>query len=171
VDEYFGAGALIDHRIRTVVTDSEGRWSSKLPTGPSRTVTVNYAGDQQYIAAEEAAGRLSVQTAARFRTSDSKIPEGRRVAFAGRIGRLGARIPPRGKLIQLQYHDPTSRRWFTVRNAFYTDSRGRYRLGYKFGSHYTADVKIKFRIRVLPEQQWPYRPANSRARRVIVLAR
>jgi hypothetical protein len=171
VDEYFGEGALIDHRIRTVVTDENGRWSSKLPAGPSRSVTATYGGDQRYLDASEAVGRLSVQTGARFATSRARVPEGKKLTFEGRVGRKGARIPSRGKLIQLQYHDPTSKRWFTVRNAFYTNSRGHYRFGYRFGRHYLEDVKIRFRLRVMPESNWPYKPVNTRARRVIVVAR
>lgn len=171
VDEYFGEGALIDHRIRTVTTDEQGRWSSKLPAGPSRSVSASFAGDQRYLPDETVGGRLAVTTGARFVASRERVREGRRVSFKGKVGRLGARIPSRGKLIQLQYHDPTSRRWFTVRNAFYTDSRGRYRFGYKFGSHYETDVKLRFRLRVLPESDWPYRATNTRARRVVVVAR
>jgi hypothetical protein len=171
VDEYFGEGALIDHRIRTVVTDENGRWSSKLPAGPSRSVTATYAGDQRYLDADEAVGRLAVQTGARFATSRARVPEGQKVSFEGRVGRKGARIPSRGKLIQLQYHDPTSKRWFTVRNAFYTDSRGHYRFGYKFGRHYLENVKIRFRLRVMPESNWPYKAVNTRARRVIIVAK
>lgn len=171
VDEYFGEGALIDHRIRTVTTDEQGRWSSKLPAGPSRSVTAGFAGDQRYLPDETVGGRLAVTTGARFTASRERVREGRKISFRGKVGRLGARIPSRGKLIQLQYHDPTSRRWFTVRNAFYTDSRGRYRFGYKFGSHYETDVKLRFRLRVLPESDWPYRATNTRARRVVVVAR
>lgn len=171
VDEYFGPGALIDHRIRTVTTDADGRWSSKLPAGPSRSVTARFAGDKRHLSDQDSAGRLAVRTGARFAASRPSVPEGGKVSFKGRVGRLGARIPSRGKLIQLQYHDPTSRRWFTVRNAFYTDARGRYRFGYRFGRHYVEDVRIRFRLRVLPESQWPYKPANTRARRVIVRAR
>ena len=37
VTEYFGDGALIDTRVRTVRTDSDGRWKERLPGGPSRT--------------------------------------------------------------------------------------------------------------------------------------
>lgn len=171
VDEYFGEGALIDHRIRTVTTDENGRWSSKLPAGPSRSVTARFAGDQRYLDEQASGGRLAVRTGARFGTSRDRVREGRKIMFKGRVGRLGARIPNRGKLIQLQYHDPTSRRWFTVRNAFYTDSRGRYRFGYKFGRHYLENVKIRFRLRVMPESEWPYRPTNTRSRRVVVVAR
>lgn len=171
VDEYFGEGALIDHRIRTVVTDERGWWTSRLPAGPSRSVTAEFAGDQRYLSDEASGGRLAVRAGARFSTSRDRVPEGQRVLFTGRVGRLGARIPSRGKLLQLQYHDPLSRRWFTVRNAFYTDPRGRYRFGYRFGRHYETDVRIRFRLRVMPESNFPYRAVNSRPRRVVIVAR
>lgn len=171
VDEDFGEGALIDHRVRTVVTDEAGRWSSRAPAGPSRTVTAAYAGDQRYLADEAAAGRLVVRSRASLRLTRNRVPEGRATAFVGRIGRLGARVPPRGKLIQLQYQEPGSGRWFTVRNPFHTRSNGRYRFRYEFGTHYVTNVAIRFRLRVPPEYDWPYRPSRSRARRVIVKAR
>ena len=171
IDEYFGPGALIDHRVRTVRTDAKGRWSSRLPVGPSRTVTASFGGDAEHLPATAVGGRLSVKTGTRFRISSRRVREGRAVRFHGRVGRTGARIPARGKLVQLQYFDPLKRRWFTVRNPFYTDSRGRYHTRYRFGNHYARDVKIRFRVRVLPEADWPYRPAASRPRSVKVLAR
>ncbi len=171
IDEFFGEGALIDHRIRTVMTDANGRWESKNPAGPSRTVTASYLGDQRYLATDERVGRMTVRTGARFGVSRKQVAEGGRVIFKGKIGRRGARVPNRGKLLQLQYQDADSRRWSTVRNPFYTNPRGRYRFGYEFGTHYVTDVGIRFRLRVLPEQAWPYRSVKSGVRRVVVRAR
>ena len=171
VEEYFGEGALIDRRVRTVFTNDNGRWSSKNPAGPSRRITASYAGDARYLGAAERVGRMSVRTGARFGVTRARVREGKRVTFKGRVGRLGARIPDRGKLVQLQYQDADSGRWSTVRNPFYTNSRGRYRFSYKFGTHYVTDVGIRFRLRVLPEQAWPYRSVKTRARRVVVEAR
>ncbi len=171
VDEDFGEGALIDHRVRTVVTDEAGRWSSKLPAGPTRSVSVEYAGDQRYLDTTVAAGRLAVKTGARLGLTRRHVPEGRGTTFKGRIGRLGARIPARGKLLQIQYQDPTSGRWATVRNPFRTKSDGRFRFKYGFGTHYEQDVGIRFRLRVPSERGWPYRGTRTGARRVIVEAR
>ncbi len=77
VDEDFGEGALIDHRVRTVVTDEAGRWSSKLPAGPTRSVSAEYAGDQRYLDTTVAAGRLAVKTGARLGLTRRHVPEGR----------------------------------------------------------------------------------------------
>lgn len=171
IDEDFGEGALIDHRVRNVATDAEGRWSSKLPAGPSRSVIATYAGDQRYLSDDADAGTLSVRTGASLGISRKHVPEGSSTTFRGRIGRLGAHIPEGGKLVQLQYQDPTTGRWSTVRNAFHTRSNGKYRFKYSFGTHYIVDVAIRFRLQVPAERDWPYRGAKTKSRRVIVEAR
>ena len=171
VDEYFGDGALIDHRIRTVTTDENGRWESGNPAGPSRRITATYAGDARYLGTSERVGRMSVKTGVRFRVPRDRVREGRKAVFRGRIRHVGARIPDRGKLVQLQYQDADSGRWSTVRNPFYTRADGRYRFAYEFGTHYVSNVGIRFRLRVLPETSWPYRSVKTRARRVVVEAR
>ena len=171
VDEDFGEGALIDHRVRTVMTDESGRWSSKLPAGPSRSVLAEYAGDQRYLDASVDAGRMTVRTGAKLGLSRKHVPDGKAMTFTGRIERLGARIPARGKLVQIQYQDPTSGRWLTVQNPFRTRSDGRFRFKYGFGTHYVQDVAIRFRLKVPTEQGWPYRGTQTGARRVIVEAR
>lgn len=171
VDENFGEGALIDHRIRTVTTDEDGRWTHGLPAGPTRSVNATYEGDQRYLDTDVQAGRMTVRTGARLGLSKKRVAEGRSTTFKGRIGRLGARIPTAGKLVQIQYQDPASDRWLTVRNPFRTKSNGRFSFRYGFGTHYEVDVAIRFRLNVPAEQGWPYRGAHTSARRVIVKAR
>ena len=171
VDENFGLGALIDHRVRTVVTDAQGHWRSRLPVGPSRRISVRFDGDLTHVPSEVSAGRLNVRTGVRLRVSSRKVREGRAVTFKGKVGRVGARIPAPGKLVQLQYQEPVTRRWYTVRNPFYTDSRGRFMTRYRFGTHYSSNVKIRFRMRAFPERDWPYRAARSAVRRITVVAR
>lgn len=171
IDENFGEGALIDHRIRTVTTDENGRWTHKLPAGPTRSVSATYEGDQRYLDTDVQAGRLTVRTGAKLGLSKKRVPEGRSTTFRGRVGRRGARIPNGGKLVQLQYQDPTSGRWLTVRNPFRTKSNGRFSFRYGFGTHYVVDVAIRFRLNVPAEQGWPYRGNHTKAHRVIVEAR
>ncbi len=171
VDENFGEGALIDHRVRTVMTDQDGRWRHALPPGPTRSVTASYQGDQRYLDGDVEAGRLTVETGAEMGLSRERVREGRATTFKGEIARLGARIPPAGKLVQLQYHDPGTGRWFTVRNPFRTKSNGRFKYKYSFGTHYVTDVAIRFRLNVPAERGWPYRSTHTPGRRVIVEAR
>ena len=171
VVEQFGAGALIDRRVRVVPTDSRGAWKSKLPPGPSRTVSASFAGSARFAPLEQVAGRLTVRSRASFRTSRERVGEGGRVVFAGRIGHYAARMPVGGKLIELQVRESAGR-WNTVGEAFHTEASGRYRLGYRFGRFYEADARFKFRVKVAREQAWPYKaPIRSVARTVVVLAR
>lgn len=169
VTEYFGEGALIDTRVRSVRTDSEGRWNERLPGGPSRTVSASYAGNRRYLSDSTTAGALRVKTKASLHISNHRVREGHRVAFKGRIGHMAARIPAGGKLVELDVKDGKS--WHTVRHPFYTRPNGRYRLRYRFARFYVSDVRYRFRIRVLRERSWPYKaPVSSRVRKLVVKA-
>ena len=170
VTERFGAGALIDRRVRTVMTDPDGLWGERLPAGPSRRVIARYQGTTRYLADGAKAGGLHVKTKATFHLSRPRVREGRRVVFRGRVAHLAARIPAGGKLIELQVKDGSH--WHTVRQAFYTHPGGRYRMRYRFARFYTSNVAYRFRVKVLREQGWPYKaPVSSRARRLVVKAR
>jgi hypothetical protein len=170
VTEHFGAGALIDRRVRTVRTDRDGLWGERLPPGPSRRVTAAYGGTTRYLSDETSAGALRVKTKATLHLSRRRVPEGRRVVFRGRVAHLAARIPAGGKLVELQVKDGSH--WHTVRQAFYTRATGRYRMRYRFARFYTSNVAYRFRIKVLRELGWPYKaPVSSRAKRLVVKAR
>lgn len=169
VTEYFGAGALIDRRIRIVRTDSDGLWGERLPSGPSRKVAATYGGDSRYLPDDARAGKLHVKTKATFRLSNKHVQEGKRVLFSGRVAHLAARIPAGGKLIELEVKD--GHHWHTVRHPFYTRSDGSYRLRYRFARFYTSNVSYRFRVKVLRERGWPYKaPVSSRVRRLVVKA-
>jgi hypothetical protein len=170
VIERFPDGALINRRVRSVETDSDGLWVEPLPAGPSRTITARFDGGRRYLPDDTRAGRLRVRTKATFHLSRSHVPEGRRVVFRGRVAHLAARIPAGGKLIELQVKDGS--RWETVRQAFYTRATGRYTLRYRFARFYASDVSYRFRVKVLREQGWPYKaPVKSRLRKLVVKAR
>ena len=170
VTEYFGEGALIDRRVRTVHTDSRGHWKERLPTGPSRRVTASFAGSRRYLPDVTQAGNMRVKTKATFHLSRRQVPEGHRVAFKGRVGHLAARIPAGGKLVELQVKDGNN--WQTVRHPFYTRPNGKYRLRYRFARFYIRNVRYRFRVRVLRERSWPYKaPVSSRVRKLVVKAR
>lgn len=170
VTEFFGDGALIDRRIRTVTTDARGHWTERLPGGPSRAISASYAGTRRYLPDGARVGRLQVKTKATLRLSRRKVKEGHRVAFKGRVGHLAARIPAGGKLVELEVRDGKS--WQTVEHPFYTGPNGRFKLHYRFARFYTDNVRYRFRVRVLREHDWPYKaPASSRVRRLVVKAR
>jgi hypothetical protein len=170
VTEYFGAGALIDRRLRTVRTDRDGIWGERLPAGPSRSVSAVYAGTARYLADRADAGKVRVKTKASLHLSRPRVREGRAVLFRGRVAHMAARIPAGGKLVELQVKD--GRHWHTVRQAFYTRANGHFRMRYRFARFYTSNVRYRFRVRILRELGWPYKaPVSSRAKRLVVKAR
>ena len=125
----------------------------------------------RYRPTDANAGLLRVRSRASFRTSRSRVPEGGRVVFSGRVGHQAARIPTGGKLIELQVRESLGR-WNTVRQAFYTKSSGRFRLGYRFGKFYETNATFRFRLKVVHEQGWPYKaPVRSRPRAITVVAK
>jgi hypothetical protein len=171
IEEYFGDGALIRERITRVQTDGRGRWHSRLPAGPSRRVTARYAGSQRYLSESTLGGRLAVRTRASLRTSRARVPEGGRVVFRGKLGRLGARIPRGGKLLELQVKEDRNS-YQTVGQGFRSKPNGSYKVPYRFGRFYQYDVRFKFRVKVAREADWPYKaPVRSRGRTVTVLDR
>ena len=170
VTEYFGAGALIDRRVRTVRTDRDGIWGERLPAGPSRSVSAVYLGTTRYREDRADAGKVRVKTKATLHLSRPRVREGRAVVFRGRVAHMAARIPAGGKLVELQVKDGPH--WHTVRQAFYTRANGHYRMRYRFARFYTSNVSYRFRVRVLRELGWPYKaPVSSRVRRLVVKAR
>jgi hypothetical protein len=170
VVEHFGSGALIDRRVRTVKTDYGGRWRERIPGGPSRRITATYAGSPRYIGDRARVGMLSVRTKVGLRLSRHHVREGRRVVFRGRVRHYAARIPGGGKLVELQVK--AGREWTTVRHAAHTNSRGKYRLRYRFARFYTSNVRYRFRLKVPREAGWPYKaPARSKSRKLVVKAR
>ena len=169
VIEHFGDGALIRTRPTQLTTDDSGRFSTKLPAGPSRQVEVKFDGSAKYLPADRVAGSLSVKSRATLRLSSKSVREGGHVRFVGRVAHFGARIPSGGKLLELQVRVQAGR-WQTVKHAFRSKASGRYRLGYRFGNHYTQDARFRFRLKVEKEGEWPFRPSTSRQRSLVVEA-
>ncbi len=171
VTERFDSGSLIDERIRIVTTGSDGRFGSKLPGGPSRRISVSYAGSRKYSGDRGPGLDFNTRSKVGLRTSKRTVRAGQRVRFRGNVRRYFAAIPPGGKLIELQVKEG-ARKWGTVREAFPTEATGRYRLRYRFKRFYTEPTKFKFRVKVTKEQGWPYKaPGRSRAREVRIVPR
>ena len=170
VVEHFPDGALINRRVRSVETDSDGLWGERLPAGPSRTITARFDGSQRYLSDDARAGRLRVRTGRRSISREGTFRRAGESSSVAASAHRAARIPAGGKLIELQVRDGS--RWETVRQAFYTRANGRFRLRYRFGRFYTSDVAYRFRLKVLRERGWPYKaPVKSRSRKLVVKAR
>ena len=71
----------------------------------------------------------------------------------GRVGTRGAKLPPAGKLVQIQFLD--GRRWRPAVKLGHTRPSGRFTIRYRF-RRISRPTRIYFRILVPAEGGWPY---------------
>ena len=170
--ERFAGGSTLEPVSHVVRTDAHGRYSARVARGPSRRITVRYAGSPRRLPAVAEPVRLGVRGAATLKISSRRVRAGRRAVFSGTIGRYGARLPEAGKLVELQVSGGGIRRPRTVRQAFRTDARGRWRIRYGFDRFYSHPTRFRFRLKVTPESRWPYLgPVYSTRRALTVVPR
>ena len=141
---------------------ANGRYSLRVPKGPSRSLRVGWrrAGEPDFACSRS----LSLKVRARISLSGSPkaIPAGLpRATFRGRL--TGGYVPRRGKLVLLQGRQP-GRNWRTFR-AVRTNRKGRFSTRYRFSG---ARGLFRVRARVPSEAVYPFGPATSRVVRVLV---
>lgn len=167
--EAFAPGSTLEPVGRTVITDERGRFSLRLTRGPSREVTVTYAGSRRFLAAPAQTLSMEVRSAARLTLLKRRVSAGRKAVFHGSVGTYGARLAD-GKLVELQVRGGGIRRYRTIRQAFRTDPRGAWRLKYGFDRFYDRPTRFSFRLKISREGGWPYlSPSVSPARQLTVV--
>ena len=144
-----------------ITTTTDGRFSFRITRGASRRVRIAYrayAGDADLTAKSD----ITLKTKARI---TMKVP--RRVRSHGtarfRGSLRGRPLPPGGVTLELQAYQP-GRGWRTVKTTR-TRKSGTYSTRYRFNSgfgHFT------FRIRLRPNDSYPYSRGTSRPVRVRV---
>lgn len=169
--ERFASGSSLSPIGRTVATDEHGRVRIRLSRGPSRTVLARFAGSKRLLEAAAEPVHVGVRGSAHIAPLPRRVRAGHRVVFSGGIGIFGVALP-KGKLVELQVRGGGIRRFRTVGHAFRTDSRGRWRMRYRFDRFYSEPSRFVFRLRVPPERRWPYlAPAISHPRELVVRPR
>jgi hypothetical protein len=161
IGETFAAGSSPSRRTSTVVTGSDGTFLARLAPGPSRRISVGFAGTRQLT---RAAGRdlwLGVRGRVRLRASTAHATiGGAPVAFSGQVEHQDAAIPSSGLAVELQFQVLGSP-WSEFRTV-QTDSYGRFSYPYSFSDDDSRGVRFQFRA-VVPEQAgWPYESGASR---------
>ncbi|HEV7918102.1 MAG TPA: carboxypeptidase-like regulatory domain-containing protein [Solirubrobacterales bacterium] len=155
-------GASTRAPIDELTTDVSGRYSLKVPAGPSRTIEVDYGGSRRFGEAQASAklltrGRVSLTFASRT------VRSGQPIIFQGRVFHAGAEIPRSGKDLDLQIR--SGRAW-NEHDSVETSATGR------FTARTTLKVKrplrFRFRIRVTTQLGWPFESADSRTVTVVV---
>lgn len=146
------------------VTDAQGRYKLRIPPGPSRELLVSFPGTRALRPTQELA-RLLVSGRSTLRLEPRRLRRGGVLTFRGRVGQLGAALPPGGKLVQIQFLD--GRSWRPAVKLGRTDARGRFRIRYRF-RRISRPTRIHFRILIPAESGWPYLTGASPVRTVHV---
>jgi hypothetical protein len=152
-------GALAPTAVRTVQTGERGGFELRLPPGPSRRVTVSFAGDGGLDPARRPALELRVRSGVTLRAAPQSLRTGQVVRLSGRLNSRGAPLPRRGKLIAIQYLEEATGRWRPVL-VTRSDHQGRYRARYRF-RYVSGTAVIRLRATALAEERWPYAPGFS----------
>jgi hypothetical protein len=144
-----------------VTTGADGRFTFRITRGSSRRVRIAYrayAGDERLAAKSE----VTLKTKARITLSAPRHVNSRGVArFSGRLP--GRPLPPRGVTLELQAFQP-GRGWRTVKTTR-TRRGGVYSTRYRFNS---GAGRFTFRMRLRPNDSYPYARGTSRHVRVRV---
>jgi hypothetical protein len=153
-------GALARRQADTVSTGSHGGFRLPLPSGPSRRITVSFAGDAGLAASRRPALALRVRGAVSLHAAPRALRTGESVRLWGRVRARGAPLPRRGKLVAIQYYEQGARRWRPVL-VVRSDHGGRFRAAYRF-RYVSGSAAIRLRAVALAEERWPYAPGASR---------
>jgi hypothetical protein len=152
-------GALVRLPAETVRTGEQGGFELRLPPGPSRRVSVVFAGDAGLERSTRRPLELRVRSGVSLRAVPRTLRTGEVVRLAGKVRSSGAPIPRRGKLVAIQYLEEATHRWRPVL-VTRTDHHGRFAAHYRF-RYVTGRAAIRIRATALAEERWPYAPGSS----------
>ena len=144
-----------------ITTSADGRFSFRITRGSSRRVRIAYrayAGDAGLTAKSD----VTLKTKARITLHVPRRVRSHGTArFRGSL--KGRPLPPRGVTLELQAYQP-GRGWRTVKTTR-TRKGGRYSTRYRFNSGFG---RFTFRVRLRPNDSYPYSRGTSRHMRVRV---
>jgi hypothetical protein len=144
-----------------VTTGADGRFTFRITRGSSRRVRIAYrayVGDERLAAKSE----VTLKTKARITLRAPRhVPSRGTALFRGRLP--GLPLPPRGVTLELQAFQP-GRGWRTVKTTR-TRRGGVYSTRYRFNS---GGGRFTFRMRLRPNDSYPYARGTSRHVRVRV---
>ena len=159
-----GSGAFTP--VTTVTTAADGGWSAQVPAGPSRLIEAAYGGGSDVL---PSLSRTVTETVPAKVELLRVTP--RRVAWGGTIRLVGwlkgGYLPPGGALVRLRIGLGSSVTTYGVHE--HVTGNGRFSTTYTFGAGDPATYReFWFQVASLPTGDYPYAPANSRRRTVLV---
>jgi hypothetical protein len=152
-------GALVPLTAAAVRTGEQGGFALRLPPGPSRRVTVSFAGDGGLEPASRPGLELRVRSGVSLHAGPQSLRTGQALRLAGKVMTRGAPVPRRGKLVAIQYLEQATDRWRPVL-VTRSDHHGRFRAHYRF-RYVSGRAAIRLRATALVEERWPYAPGSS----------
>lgn len=152
-------GALLATTTATVRTGERGGFELRLPPGPSRRLSVVFAGDERFEPAARRPLGLRVRAGVTLAAAPRQLANGEAVTLSGQVEDRGAPIPRRGKLVAIQYLEEETGRWRPVL-VVRSDHDGRFRARYRF-RYVSGSAAIRLRATALAEERWPYAPGSS----------
>ena len=147
-------------------TGEHGGFSLDLGAGPSRRISIAFAGEERLEPARRAPLSLRVRSGVVFHAAPASLETGEAVRLWGRVRAQGAPIPRRGKLVAIQYLEAATGLWRPVL-VTRSDHSGHFRARYRF-RYVSGSARIRLRAVALSEERWPYVPGASRPRSIRV---
>jgi hypothetical protein len=148
-----------------VTTAANGTWTATLPPGPSRIVEAVYDGGPTTEGASSGQVRVIVPAKVKLLSVSPRVAWGGTVRITGQL--FGGYIPPGGALVRLRIGQGSSYQTYGVQE--HVTGNGRFTTTYTFGAGYAGIYKSYwFQIATLPMGNYPYAPAASGRRSVLV---
>ena len=161
VSERHGAGRRF---IDFVTTGADGSYSMPLRADVSRTLSVRYEGDHQRGPAFVQVSQI-FRAGVTLRTPKRVVRSGEALFIRGRVALMSAKIPSRGKRIEIEYC--RQRRCTNLSLSGRTASDGSFSVRFPT-SGITKKVNYQLRAVVRSEAGWPFADGSSRIVKVTV---
>jgi hypothetical protein len=157
------SGARTREGRTPILAGADGRFTYKIPKGPSRLLRFGWrASPASSLLTCSAQLRVNVRAPVSLGVSPHVVASGSRIRLSGRL--RGGYLPARGRLLDLQAFDRGRWRLF---NSVRTRRNGRFSVSYRFTSGARGTFPI--RVRVRPSSDYPYTLGYSRVVRVRVV--
>jgi hypothetical protein len=150
------AGAHARFLRTRLKTDAAGRFSYRVPSGPSRTLRFAAIVPGQLAYACSKPLTVNVKARVTLAASQRSVRPGTRVRFRGRL--RGGYVPRAGKLVELQAHERGH--WRSIRTVR-SNARGVFGYTYRFSSR-ARGVRFPIRAVVRPDAGYPWALGTSR---------
>ena len=149
--------------VASTFTDTGGRYTVTIPAGPSRTLNVSYPGANGLLTRTRNVS-LRVPASSTIHASVTTRRGAGTIRFSGRLRILGTKLPPGGKIVDLQASQ--GGRWTTVDTTRATGANASWRAVARFRGN---PGRFPIRLRIRREALFPYELGYSPA--VVVTVR